>query len=71
MSFSSLGPRPELARAVSDRGYGLSIPIQAKAFPLILDGRDPMDSAQTGTGKTTGFTPSMSRRLAARLANGS
>ena len=56
MSFTSLGLRPELARAVSDKGYLTPTPIQSRAIPLILEGRDLMGSAQTGTGKTAGFT---------------
>ena len=42
MTFSSLGLRPELARAVSDKGYDAPTPIQAQAIPLILEGRDLM-----------------------------
>ena len=64
MSFSSLGLRPELARAVADKGYDAPTPIQSQAIPLILDGRDLMGSAQTGTGKTAGFTLPILQRLA-------
>ncbi len=64
MSFSSLGLRPELARAVSEKGYAAPTPIQAQAIPLILEGRDLMGSAQTGTGKTAGFTLPILQRLA-------
>ncbi len=63
MSFSSLGLRPELVRAVADKGYETPTPIQAQAIPLILDGRDLMGSAQTGTGKTAGFTLPILQRL--------
>ena len=63
MPFLSLGLRPELARAVSDKGYDSPTPIQAKAIPLILEGRDLMGSAQTGTGKTAGFTLPILQRL--------
>ncbi len=64
MSFSSLGLRPELARAVADKGYDTPTPIQAKAIPLVLEGRDLMGSAQTGTGKTAGFTLPILQHLA-------
>lgn len=63
MSFLSLGLRPELVRAVSDKGYDAPTPIQAQAIPLILEGRDLMGSAQTGTGKTAGFTLPILQRL--------
>src|SRR5688572_19167364 len=55
-SFSSLGLIPELTRAVADQGYLEPTPIQAKAIPPILQRRDVMGAAQTGTGKTAGFT---------------
>lgn len=64
MPFISLGLRPELVRAVSDKGYDSPTPIQAQAIPLILEGRDLMGSAQTGTGKTAGFTLPILQRLA-------
>lgn len=56
MSFQSLGLRAELHRAVSEKGYSVPTPIQRQAIPLILEGRDIMGGAQTGTGKTAGFT---------------
>lgn len=56
MSFDSLGLLAELLRAVSKKGYSEPTPIQQKAIPLILEGRDIMGGAQTGTGKTAGFT---------------
>jgi ATP-dependent RNA helicase RhlE len=55
-SFSALGLIPELTRAVADQGYLEPTPIQAKAIPPILQRRDVMGAAQTGTGKTAGFT---------------
>jgi ATP-dependent RNA helicase RhlE len=56
MSFDSLGLNAELLRAVSENGYSTPTPIQQQAIPLILEGRDIMGGAQTGTGKTAGFT---------------
>jgi len=52
MSFDSLGLNAELLRAVSENGYSTPTPIQKQAIPLILEGRDIMGGAQTGTGKT-------------------
>jgi len=63
MSFESLGLRAELHRAVSEKGYSTPTPIQRKAIPLILEGRDIMGGAQTGTGKTAGFTLPLLQRL--------
>ena len=65
MSFESLGLRAELLRAVSDKGYSTPSPIQLQAIPLILEGRDIMGGAQTGTGKTAGFTLPLLQRLMA------
>jgi ATP-dependent RNA helicase RhlE len=56
MSFNSLGLSAELLRAVADQGYSVPTPIQRQAIPVILEGRDIMGGAQTGTGKTAGFT---------------
>ena len=56
MSFDSLGLMAELLRAVSEQGYSEPTPIQSQAIPVILEGRDVMGGAQTGTGKTAGFT---------------
>jgi ATP-dependent RNA helicase RhlE len=64
MSFNNLGLRAELVRAVSEKGYSTPTPIQTQAIPLILEGRDLMGSAQTGTGKTAGFTLPLLQRLA-------
>jgi ATP-dependent RNA helicase RhlE len=63
MSFESLGLRAELVRAVSEKGYSEPTPIQRQAIPLILEGRDIMGSAQTGTGKTAGFTLPLLHRI--------
>ena len=63
MSFESLGLRTELLRAVSEKGYKAPTPIQRQAIPCILEGRDIMGGAQTGTGKTAGFTLPLLQRL--------
>jgi ATP-dependent RNA helicase RhlE len=63
MQFTELGLVPELLRAVSETGYTEPTPIQCEAIPLILQGRDLMGCAQTGTGKTAGFTLPMLQRL--------
>ena len=54
--FNSLSLDPKLLRAVSESGYTAMTPIQAKAIPIVLAGRDVMGAAQTGTGKTAAFT---------------
>lgn len=56
MSFDDLGLGPETLRAVADAGYLEPTPIQSKAIPYVLMGRDIVGVAQTGTGKTAGFT---------------
>lgn len=56
MSFDSLGLSEELLKAVAKQGYTKPSPIQEKAIPVILDRKDILASAQTGTGKTAGFT---------------
>jgi ATP-dependent RNA helicase RhlE len=56
MSFDSLGLSAPLLKAVSKKGYTKPSTIQEKAIPLVLEGRDVLASAQTGTGKTAGFT---------------
>jgi ATP-dependent RNA helicase RhlE len=63
MSFESLGLMAELLRAVSEKGYSAPSPIQQQAIPLVLEGRDIMGAAQTGTGKTAGFTLPLLQRL--------
>src|SRR5678816_3726883 len=55
-TFAGLGLLPELLRAIVDQGYEHPTPIQLKAIPVILQRRDVMGAAQTGTGKTAGFT---------------
>lgn len=56
MSFKSLGLTDEIIQAVSKQGYERPTPIQEKSIPPILEGKDILASAQTGTGKTAGFT---------------
>ncbi len=53
--FAKLGLDPKLVAAVADAGYETPTPIQTKAIPLVLEGRDVMGLAQTGTGKTAAF----------------
>jgi ATP-dependent RNA helicase RhlE len=54
--FADFGLAPEILRALSDQGYVHPTPIQAEAIPIVLQGRDVMGAAQTGTGKTAGFS---------------
>lgn len=63
MSFDSLGLSVPLIKAISDKGYTQPSPIQLKAIPAILSGHDVMAMAQTGTGKTAGFTLPLLQRL--------
>lgn len=56
MTFDSLGLSDALLKAISKKGYTTPSPIQQKAIPPILEGKDVLASAQTGTGKTAGFT---------------
>ncbi len=63
MNFSDLGLEPELLRAVADKGYDTPTPIQAKAIPAVLSGRDVLAGAQTGTGKTAGFVLPLLQKL--------
>lgn len=56
MSFQSLGLSNALLKAISEKGYDTPSPIQEKTIPVILEGKDVLASAQTGTGKTAGFT---------------
>ncbi len=65
MHFTDLGLAEPLLRAVSEQGYDTPTPIQAQAIPQVLKGGDLLAGAQTGTGKTAGFTLPMLHRLAA------
>ena len=64
MKFNELGLCPELLRVVEELGYEEPTPVQAKAIPPILEGRDMVGSAQTGTGKTAAFALPTLHRLA-------
>ena len=64
LTFSDLGLLPELLRAIAEQGYLEPTPIQAKAIPPILQRRDMMGAAQTGTGKTAGFALPLLQLLA-------
>ena len=63
MLFSELGLSAELLRATDKQGYQEATPIQQQAIPLILEGHDLLAGAQTGTGKTAGFTLPLLQRL--------
>ncbi|TWI54875.1 ATP-dependent RNA helicase RhlE [Pseudomonas duriflava] len=63
MSFTSLGLSEALSRAVTDAGYVNPTPVQQRAIPAVLQGRDLMVAAQTGTGKTGGFALPVLERL--------
>ena len=63
MSFNGLGLSPELLRAVADQGYETPTPVQSAAIPLVLEGRDLLAGAQTGTGKTAAFVLPIIHRL--------
>ena len=63
-NFSELSLRPELQQALADQGYTTPTPIQAQAIPHLLEGRDLLGIAQTGTGKTAAFTLPILQKLA-------
>jgi len=54
-SFDQFALHPDILRAISDQGYTQPTPIQAQAIPVVLDGRDIMGAAQTGTGARADF----------------
>jgi ATP-dependent RNA helicase RhlE len=66
MHFTDLGLRAEILRSISEQGYDTPTPIQAQAIPVVLAGRDLMAAAQTGTGKTAGFTLPILQLLSSR-----
>ncbi len=63
MSFNNLGLMPELLKNVAAQGYTLPTPIQLQAIPVVLEGRDVMGGAQTGTGKTAAFALPVLQKL--------
>jgi ATP-dependent RNA helicase RhlE len=63
-SFAMLGLSADLIRVVAEQGYSEPTPVQAQAIPVILEGRDVLAGAQTGTGKTAGFALPLLQRLA-------
>ena len=63
MKFTELGLAEPLLRAIADQGYDTPTPIQVQAIPAVLKGGDLLAGAQTGTGKTAGFTLPMLQRL--------
>jgi ATP-dependent RNA helicase RhlE len=65
-SFEGLGLSAELLRAVAEQGYTVPTPIQAQAIPVVLSGRDLLGAAQTGTGKTAGFTLPLLQKLSSQ-----
>jgi ATP-dependent RNA helicase RhlE len=67
--FDSFGLSPDILRALSDQGYVHPTPIQEQAIPIILQGRDVMGAAQTGTGKTAGFALPIIQLLLAHASN--
>ncbi len=63
MKFTELGLNEHILRAIKDQGYDTPTPIQAQAIPVVLEGKDVLAGAQTGTGKTAGFTLPLLQRL--------
>ena len=70
MQFSQLGLSDAIMRAAASEGYSVATPIQAKAIPLVIEGKDVLGSAQTGTGKTAAFAMPILHRLAEKPASG-
>src|SRR5450759_5216369 len=66
MSFDYLDLRAELLSAIAAQGYTEPTPIQSRAIPLVLEGRDLLAAAQTGTGKTAAFALPLLQRLQAQ-----
>jgi ATP-dependent RNA helicase RhlE len=70
MSFESFGLRPEILRAIGAKSYKTPTPIQKKAIPHVLEGKDLLGCAQTGTGKTAAFALPILERLCGKPAGG-
>ena len=70
MSFATLGLSEEILRAITERGYTVPTPIQMQAIPTVLAGGDLLAGAQTGTGKTAGFTLPILHRLSDKNVKG-
>ena len=66
MSFETLGLRADILRAIADEGYSTPTPIQQQAIPAVIKGGDILAAAQTGTGKTAGFTLPLLEKLSQR-----
>lgn len=69
MSFESLGLRADILRAIAEAGYNTPTPIQLQAIPAVLKGGDILAGAQTGTGKTAGFTLPLLEKLSQKAAD--
>ncbi len=63
MKFTNLGLNESLLKAIKEQGYDTPTPIQAQAIPVVIEGKDVLAAAQTGTGKTAGFTLPLLERL--------
>ena len=63
MNFKDLGLSPKILQAIEEKGYEEPTPVQEKSIPAILEGRDLVGSAQTGTGKTAAFALPALHRL--------
>ena len=70
MSFDQLGLSAELLRATNEQGYRQATPVQQQTIPLILNGRDVLAGAQTGTGKTAGFALPLLQKLQESRSSG-
>ena len=70
MSFSQLGLNPNILKAIEEQGYKTPTPIQKKAIPIILEKKDVLAAAQTGTGKTAGFTLPLLEIMSSKLEKG-
>src|SRR5262245_1118370 len=70
MSFEAFGLRSELLRGVSDLGFSEPTPIQREVIPKILEGRDVLAAAKTGSGKTAAFLRPIAERLLAKNGHG-